>query len=88
MAAEAGATARTAFFGSDVAIIGPVGRGRDAISVRIDDGAWVSDPDAFGRSRPVLFADDLDEGRHSLEIRAEAEGLAIDAILVLRSPGA
>jgi hypothetical protein len=33
----------------------------------------------------VVFSQDLDQERHSLDIRAEADGVAVDAILIVHT---
>jgi hypothetical protein len=81
-----GARVRTEFEGSDVAVVGRLGPSGDPAAVRVDGGSWYRDPAAAaGASRAVLFSDELGHGRHSLEIRARADGLAVEAILILRS---
>jgi DNA-directed RNA polymerase specialized sigma24 family protein len=84
-----GATVRTEFSGSDVALVGRLGPSQDPIGIRIDGGSWLHDPAAGERlGRSVLFSEDLEDGRHSLDVRASADGLTVDAILILRTPSA
>ena len=81
-----GARVSTEFRGMDVAVLGRLARARDTIGLRIDDQPWVLDPDPIARSgRVVLYREGLDAGRHSLDVRAPADGLAVDAILILRA---
>ena len=86
VAVEPGARVSTRFSGTDVAVLGRLAPSSDSIGLRIDGGPWVRDPEPIARSgRAVLFGQDLDPGRHSLDIRALADGLVVDAFLILRS---
>jgi hypothetical protein len=86
VAAVPGAFVRTEFEGSDVAVVGRDDLVQDPVSVRIDGGPWDADPAAGDRlGRWVLFSEELEEGAHAVEVRAPANGLGVDAILILRS---
>jgi hypothetical protein len=76
-----------AFTGSDVALVGPAGPSRGAIGVRVDGGPWASDDLTtwLTTARTVVFSQDLEHGRHSLDVRAEADGVAVDAVLIVRT---
>ncbi len=80
---EAGLT--TAFQGDHVALVGPTGPTRGAFGVRIDGGTWTSDDLRVRESstQAMLFSEKLASGLHWLDLRAEAEGLAVDAVLIL-----
>jgi len=81
------ASLSTEFSGSSVALVAPTGPSRGAIGVRVDGGPWVQDDlRAWVPSpRTVVFSQDLDQGRHSLDVRAEADGVAVDAILIVHT---
>jgi RNA polymerase sigma factor (sigma-70 family) len=89
VAVESGARVGTRFSGTDVAVLGRLAPSLDPIGLRVDDGPWERDSEPIARSgRTVLYRQDLDAGAHSLEVRAYAEGLALDAFLILRSVSA
>ena len=81
------ASLSTDFSGSGVALVGPTGPTRGAIGVRIDGGAWTQDDLRTWESSPrtVVFSQDLEQGAHSLDLRAEADGVAVDAVLIVRT---
>jgi hypothetical protein len=81
------ASLSTEFSGSSVALVAPTGPSRGAIGVRVDGGPWAQDDLGawVPSSRTVVFSRDLDGGRHSLDVRAEADGVAVDAILIVRT---
>lgn len=79
-----GARVRTQFSGTNVALIGHPGAATGSLGMRIDGGPWDEAPTAGARlGRSVLFSEVLDRGQHSLDVRALADGLAVDAILIL-----
>ena len=89
VAVAPGARLSTRFAGTDVAFLSRLAPSLDSVGIRIDGGPWVRDPEPIARSgRMVLFSQDLDAGRHSLDLRALANGFAVDAFLILRSAGA
>jgi hypothetical protein len=89
VAVEPGARVSTKFSGTDVAVLGRLATSLDSVSIRVDGGSWVRDPEPIARSgRVVLYREDVDAGRHSLDVRALANGLALDAFLILRSVSA
>ena len=59
------------------------------IGVRVDDGDWTTGDLRTWQDSPqtVLYAQDLAHGRHSLDVRAEADGVAVDAVLIVRTAG-
>ena len=63
-----------------------MGPGQGAMAVRVDRGPWGSvDLRAPANSdRIVVFSQDLEGGRHTLEIRVDEGNVAMDAILILR----
>ncbi len=70
----------------NVALVGRDVPAIETFSVRVDDGPWDPDPAADERlGRWVLFSEDLEGSEHRLDVLAPAEGLAIDALLILRS---
>ncbi len=77
----------TEFSGDEVALVGPTGPTRGAIGIRIDGGPWLQDDLRLRDESPqtVVFSQDLEPGRHLLDLRAEADGVAVDAILVVRT---
>jgi RNA polymerase sigma-70 factor (ECF subfamily) len=77
----------TEFSGDDVALVGPTGPTRGAIGIRIDGGPWLLDDLRLRDESPqtVVFSQDLWPGRHLLDLRAETDGVAVDAILVVRT---
>ena len=79
----------TEFTGSSVAVVGPAGPSRGVIGVRIDGGAWSRDDlrTWVDSARMVVFSRDLEHGRHSLDVRAESDGVAVDAVLIVRTTG-
>jgi hypothetical protein len=81
------ASLSTAFQGNHVALVGPTGPTRGAFGVRIDGGSWTSDDLRVRDSaeQAMLFSEELSAGLHWLDLRAEAEGLAVDAVLILNS---
>jgi RNA polymerase sigma-70 factor (ECF subfamily) len=87
IATTPGASLSTEFSGSSVALVAPTGPSRGAIGVRVDGGPWVQDDlGAWVPSpRTVVFSQDLDQEHHSLDIRAEAVGVAVDAILIVHT---
>jgi RNA polymerase sigma-70 factor (ECF subfamily) len=89
VATTADASLSTRFTGSHVALVGPTGPTRGALGVRVDDGAWSLD-DLRGLAtspRTIIYAQQLAPGRHSLDLRAQAHGLAVDAVLIVRAQG-
>ncbi len=87
VATSADAGLSTTFDGSHVAIVGPTGPTRGAIAVRIDGGAWRSEDlrDRTSSPRTMVFSRDLVPGRHLLDLRAEADGVAVDAVLIVNA---
>jgi RNA polymerase sigma-70 factor, ECF subfamily len=81
------ASLSTAFQGNHVALVGPTGPTRGAFGVRIDGGTWTSDDLRVRDSaeQAMLFSEELPAGLHWLDLRAEAEGLAVDAVLILNT---
>jgi hypothetical protein len=79
----------TEFSGSSVALVGPAGPDRGVIGVRVDDGDWMTGDLRTWQDSPqtVVYAQDLAHGRHSLDVRAEADGVAVDAVLIVRTAG-
>jgi RNA polymerase sigma-70 factor (ECF subfamily) len=79
----------TEFHGSSVALVGPAGPDRGAIGVRVDGGDWSSDDLRTWEDSPqtVVYSQDLAHGRHSLDVRAETDGVAVDAVLIVRTAG-
>ena len=79
----------TEFTGSSVAVVGPAGPSRGVIGVRIDGGAWSRDDlrTWVDSPRMVVFSQYLEQGRHSLDVRAESDGVAVDAVLIVRTTG-
>lgn len=77
----------TEFNGDKVALVGPTGPTRGAIGIRIDRGPWQQDDLRLRDESPqtVVFSQDLEPGRHLLDLRAEADGVAVDAFLVVRT---
>jgi hypothetical protein len=77
----------TEFSGDEVALVGPTGPTRGAIGIRIDGGPWLQDDLRLRDEslQTVVFSQDLEPGRHLLDLRAEADGVAVDAILVVRT---
>lgn len=90
IARSADASISTQFRGTGVALIGPTGPTRGAIGVSLDGGPWAQE-DLRTRTdspRAVVFSQQLGPGRHALDLRAEAVGLGVDAILIVRTPKA
>jgi len=81
------ASLSTEFSGSSVALVGPAGPDRGAIGVRIDGGPWSQDDlrTWATAARTLVFSQDLESGSHSLDLRAEADGVALDAVVILRT---
>ena len=81
------ASLSTAFQGNHVALVGPTGPTRGAFGVRIDGGTWTSDDLRVRDSstQAMLFSEELASGLHWLDLRAEAEGLAVDAVLIVNT---
>lgn len=81
------ASLRTAFNGSGVALIGPTGPTRGAIGVRVDGGPWTLDDLRVREDsgRTVVFSQDLEPGDHWLDLRAEADGVGVDAVMIVRT---
>jgi hypothetical protein len=81
------ASLSTAFQGNQVAFVGPTGPTRGAFGVRIDGGTWTSDDLRVRDSstQAMLFSEKLASGLHWLDLRAEAEGLAFDALLIVNT---
>ena len=79
----------TEFSGSSVALVGPAGPTRGVIGVRVDGGDWTRGDLRTWEDSPqtVVFSRDLAHGRHSLDVRAEADGVAVDAVLIVRTAG-
>jgi RNA polymerase sigma-70 factor (ECF subfamily) len=89
VATRPGARLGTEFDGTDVAIVGPSRTSPGALDVRVDDGSWVRDTVREARPKsPVLFTEGLEPGDHTIDVRAASDGLAVDAILILRSQSA
>jgi hypothetical protein len=55
--------------------------------VRVDEGDWATGDLRTWQDSPqtVLYSQVLPHGRHSLDVRAEAEGVAVDAVLIVRT---
>jgi RNA polymerase sigma-70 factor (ECF subfamily) len=79
----------TEFSGSSVALVGPAGPDRGVIGIRVDEGDWTTGDLRTWQDSPqmVLYSQHLPHGRHSLDVRAEAEGVAVDAVLIVRTAG-
>jgi len=89
IATKPGARVSTGFNGTDIAIIGPRRSPPRTLDVRVDDGPWVRDPVREARPKsPVLFSEGIEPGDHTIDVRAASDGLAVDAILILRSQSA
>ena len=89
IATAADSSFATEFSGSSVALVGPAGPTRGVIGVRVDGGDWTRGDLRTWQDSPqtVVFSQDLAHGRHSLDVRAEAEGVAVDAVLIVRTAG-
>jgi hypothetical protein len=77
----------TEFSGDEVALVGPTGPTRGAIGIRIDGGPWQQDDLRLRDESPqtVVFSQGLKPGRHLLDLRAETDGVAVDAFLFVRT---
>jgi hypothetical protein len=80
----------TEFSGSSVALVGPAGPDRGVIGVRVDGGDWTSGDLRTWEDSPqtVVYAQDLAQGRHSLDVRAEAERRPTQSLIVTAGPDA
>jgi hypothetical protein len=81
------ASLRTEFSGDEMALVGPTGPTRGAIGIRIDGGPWLQDDLRLRDESPqtLVFRQELEPGHHLLDLRAEADGVAVDAILIVRT---
>lgn len=90
IARSADASFSTEFKGTGVALVGPTGPTRGAIGIRVDGGPWLQgDLRTWATSpRTIVFSQQLEPGRHTLDVRALAEGLGVDAVLIVRTSAA
>lgn len=81
------ASLRTTFDGSSVALVAPAGPERGAIGVRLNDGPWMTaDLRTWERTaRTIVYSQDLAPGSHTLDVRAETDGVGIDAVIIVRT---
>jgi hypothetical protein len=80
------ATLRATFTGKATAIVAPVGNGRGKFRVRVDDGPWkpVNTKSKRAGQRKVVWAQRLDNGKHTVEIQRVSGKPAIDGLVIVR----
>jgi subtilisin len=83
---QADATLTSAFEGTGVAIVAPLGPGRGKLRVRVDNGAWSTITLKQGQvaHRRVVYSRVLEPRSHVIEVRRVTGRPAVDALLISR----